>query len=152
MSFALAHTEPVLPSELEIQLAQASSRTLAKLQNKDKNLQLRVSDENTEITLPAYAVRLLIDILTNLSEGSAVTIIPIHAELTTQQAADLLNVSRKFFIDELLEKQQIPFRKVGSHRRILFQHLMEYKQANEAKRLEAIDQLVELDQSLGLYE
>jgi excisionase family DNA binding protein len=115
-------------------------------------LQLRVSDENTEITLPAYAVRLLIDILTNLSEGSAVTIIPIHAELTTQQAADLLNVSRKFFIDELLEKQQIPFRKVGSHRRILFQHLMEYKQANEAKRLEAIDQLVELDQSLGLYE
>ena len=148
---ALSYSEPVLPSEQDARIAQASSQTLASLLGQGDVLQLTVAGQNIEIKLPASAVRLLVNILTNMSEGNAITLIPIHAELTTQQAADLLNVSRKFLVDELLEKHQIPFRKVGSHRRILFKHLAEYKQSNEAKRLEVIDRIVELDQSLGLY-
>jgi excisionase family DNA binding protein len=148
---AFSGSEPILPSEQEIQLAQESSRTLAAFTSGGNALRLNISNGDVEITLPPSAVRLLVDILTNMAEGNAVTLIPIHTELTTQQAAELLNVSRKFLIDELLEKGIVPFRKVGTHRRILFKHLMDYKQEHQAKRVAAIDKMVQLDQSLGLY-
>lgn len=148
----LSHTDLAFPSDEEVQLAQVSSRTLATFLSTGGNLRLHVADQpHREIVLPASVLRLLVDLLTSMAEGNAVTLVPIHAELTTQQAADLLNVSRKFLIDELLETNKIPFRKVGSHRRILFQHLMEYKRENDAKRLEAIDEMVAHDQLLGLY-
>jgi excisionase family DNA binding protein len=72
-------------------------------------------------------------------------------ELTTQQASEILNVSRKYLIDELLEGGVIPFRKVGAHRRILFKDLMAYKQESSFQRKEALDQLTELSQEIGLY-
>jgi excisionase family DNA binding protein len=100
--------------------------------------------------LPASAVRLLVDILTNMSEGNAITLIPVHAELTTQQAADMLNVYRKFLIDELLEKGVIPCRKVGTHRRIPLEALTHYQQENKAKRRQVLSELAALDQELGL--
>lgn len=149
---AFSNPQPSLPSEQEVQLAQESSRTLAAFTGRGDVLCLNIPEQGVEITLPSSVVRLLVDILTNMSEGNAITLIPIHAELTTQQAADLLNVSRKFLIDELLDKGVVPFRKVGTHRRVPFKSLMEYKQDNQAKRLEAIDQMVTLDQSLGFYD
>jgi excisionase family DNA binding protein len=147
---AFSHHPPVLPTEQDIRLAQESSRTLASLLDKNEMLHLQTANRDVELILPASAVRLLLDILTNMSAGNAITLIPIHAELTTQQAADLLNVSRQFLIDDLLEKGQIPFRKVGTHRRILFRDLMEYKQAHEAKRRVTLAELAAHDQSLGL--
>ncbi len=143
----------VTPSPADTKLAQESSRKLAKLLGaKKKRLSLRIqSDDGPEetVAVPLSAFRLLTDILTEMAQGNAVTLIPVHAELTTQQAADLLNVSRPFLIDQL-EKGEIPHRKVGSHRRILFEDLMAYKQRTDAARLKALEELSALDQELGM--
>ena len=79
--------------------------------------------------------------LANEAEGRPVEIVPVQKELTTQQAADLLNVSRPFVV-ELLEKGEIPHRKVGTHRRVLFRDLMAFRQRSEAKRNRVLDELV----------
>ena len=76
-------------------------------------------------------------------------LIPMHVEVTTQQAADLLNVSRPY-LESLLESGAIPYGEVGSRRRVLFEHLMAYKKAEDAKRLEALNELTCQAQELGL--
>jgi excisionase family DNA binding protein len=142
-----ALNEPIIPSVSEVGLAKASSRRLAPFLN--KNLKVRIAETDEQIELPAGAVRLLVDLLSAMAEGNAVTLIPIHAELTTQQAADLLNVSRPFLIREL-ESGVIPFRKVGTHRRVLFSDLMEYKHEIDKKRHEVLDELAEQAQELDM--
>ena len=143
--------EPVLPSENEAMLALESSRTLARFLD-DENLDLEIIEDGNraDLKLPPSAVRLLLDILTQMSEGNAVTLIPYHAELTTQQCADLLNVSRKHFVDEVLGKGLIPFRKVGTHRRVRFDDLMAYKKQDDAARQKALDELTALSEELDL--
>jgi len=140
------------PTPADRILAEESSRKLTKLLGgKKKGLQLRIqrdSEPEETVEVPLSAFRLLTDILTEMARGNAVTLIPVHAELTTQEAADLLNVSRPYLID-LIEKGQLPCRKVGTHRRILFQDLMAYKQKNDAARLKALEELSALDQELG---
>ena len=143
----------VAPTDADAQLAQETSRSLARFLTNGKKsaVQLRVeSDNQTEdVAIPTAAFRLLGDILTQMAMGNAVTLIPVHAELTTQQAADLLNVSRPFLVEQL-EKGVIPYRKVGTHRRILLRDLMDYKQTMDRNRLQALDELAALDQEMGL--
>jgi excisionase family DNA binding protein len=143
----LTMNEPVSPSVEDVRLAKASSRRLAPFL--DGNLNVRIAETDECIELPAVAVRLLVDLLSAMAEGNAVTLIPIHAELTTQQAADLLNVSRPFLIQQL-EEGVIPFRRVGTHRRVMFSDLMRYKHEIDGKRNEALDELATQAQELGM--
>jgi excisionase family DNA binding protein len=135
-------------------LAQESSRALAKLlaesEEKGRQFRLQAGDRPEEaVTIPLPAIRLLAGALSEMAKGNAVAVVPVHAELTTQQAADLLNVSRPYLID-LLEKGAIPFRKVGMHRRVLFHDLMAYKQKNEEARLKALEELAAQAQELNM--
>lgn len=102
------------------------------------------------LVIPRPTVVMLAQVLSLLESGHGVQIIPKDAELTTQQAADVLNVSRPYIIG-LLESGQIPFRKVGRHRRITFEALMEYKRQDDLKRRAAANELADLSQELGLY-
>lgn len=147
--------ETVTPSEADAQLALASSRQLAKIlsgKRQQPSLRFRVEpdgDPEEVIAIPVSAFELLSHILTEMGKGNAVTLIPVHAELTTQQAADILNVSRPFLIEQL-EQGKIPFRKVGTHRRILFQDLMAYKRRTDESRLKALEELAAQAQDLKM--
>jgi len=135
---ALAIYEAVTPSEEDARVARESGRKLGPLAQGALKVHVEGSDE--AIDLPAVAVRMLVDLLTEMAAGNAVTLIPIHAELTTQQAADLLGVSRPFVIAKI-EADEIPCHKVGTHRRIRFLDLMAYKQRTDAERQKALDDL-----------
>jgi excisionase family DNA binding protein len=103
------------------------------------------------LVLPRDVVTMLAYMLAQLAEGRGVTAMPSHAELTTRQAADLLNVSRPYLIG-LLEAGSIPYRLVGRHRRIRFEDLMAYKQRTDTESRKAADDLIALSEELGLYE
>jgi excisionase family DNA binding protein len=139
--------EPIVPSIDDSRIAKQSSETLSRYLS--HNLSVRVGTTNDEIELPERAVRLLVDILANMAEGNAVTLIPVHAELTTKQAADVLGVSRPFLI-RLLEEGAIPYRKVGTHRRIYFEDVRAYKERVAEDREIALNRLVEEAQSLDM--
>jgi excisionase family DNA binding protein len=100
--------------------------------------------------LPAGAVRLLLDLLTQMAKGNAVTLLPMHAELTTQQAADILNVSRPYFV-KLLDTGVVGHRKVGTHRRVLLRDVIAYKREVDTNRAQALEELTRQaeDQSMG---
>lgn len=139
--------EPMVPSEQDAQLATESSRILA-ARSSQEALSVQLEDGQT-LTLPYAATRLLRYLLTEMAEGNAVTLIPIHAEMTTQEAADYLNVSRPHLIG-LLESDAIPYRKVGTHRRVKFSDVKRYKDDIDKKRLQVLDELTRQAQELDM--
>ena len=131
------------PSEREAIIARTSKQLLSRYAREDQSLTVQVMDADHEepIELPAGAVTLLLDSLGAMASGQGVTLIPEDAELTTVQAADILHVSRPFLI-KLLEEGQIPYRRVGKHRRIRMEDVMNYKRAIDQQREAVLDQLV----------
>jgi len=107
------------------------------------------ADDGSELVVPRGALELLARILAHMAAGQGVSVVPAHAELTTQQAADLLNVSRPFLIG-LLEAGEIEYRKVGAHRRVTMSSLMDYMRRDDERRRETADELTALSQELGL--
>src|SRR5699024_344768 len=114
-----------MPSAQEVEQARASSRTLSKYTDVERvQLTLRGSNgETDEMVLSGAILQLLLDVLAEMSKGNAVSLIPHHQEVSTQEAANLLNVSRPFLVG-LLEQGDIPFRKVGTHRRVLLTDIL----------------------------
>lgn len=148
-AIAVPSVPPDLPTEQEARLAGQSSRLLAACIGHGDAARLRVIDGNQEIEVPVTALRMLVDILAQMAKGNAVSIVPVHAEFTTQEAADFLNVSRPYLI-RLLEGGELPFRKVGTHRRVMFRDLMRFRAASQARRKDALDELTREAQELGL--
>ena len=139
---ALAHCHPP-PNAQEAVLARSSGQGLSRLLRKNQPLTLKETDADQEQTteLPPGAVLLLMDILEAMAAGRGITLIPENAELTTVQAADVLNVSRPFLI-KLLEEKALPCRKVGAHGRVRMEDVMAYKARIDADREAVLDQLV----------
>ncbi len=140
-----------LPSQTEAVVAKETRRALASRLRKDRPAQVRiVGDPSREtMTLPAPAVRLLLRGLEELALGNAVTLIPVRAELTTQEAADMLDISRPSLI-QLLDERKIEYRRVGTHRRVRFDSLMKHKREADAARRAALAELAAYDQELGI--
>jgi excisionase family DNA binding protein len=103
------------------------------------------------VPIPSSLRRVLIAAARQLADGNGVSIMPVTAEVTTQQAADLLNVSRPFVIG-LLDKGEIPFHRVGTHRRIRLKDLLAYRRRRDSSRHAVIDRLATEAQELGIYE
>jgi excisionase family DNA binding protein len=141
-----------LPTSQEIELAKESSRTLAKYANQER-VTLKITGEDgqsEDIILPGHIMAMLLKISTEMSQGKAISLIPINAELTTQEAANMMNVSRPYLV-KLLEQKTIPFHKVGTHRRIYLKDLLAYMEENDEARSQTLDELAALSQELGLY-
>jgi excisionase family DNA binding protein len=141
-------TPPSTPEESK--LARESSRLLAACIGHGPTARLRVIDDNSEIEVPVAALRMLVDILNNMAAGNAVSLVPIHAELTTQQTADFLNVSRPYVVG-LLERGELAHHMVGTHRRVYFRDLMTYKNAQLAESKARLTELAREAQEQGFY-
>jgi excisionase family DNA binding protein len=141
--------EVITPTKADAALAEESGRKLAAHLDHGDELRLEVKGTNEELKLPPSALRLLVRVLGELGQGHAITLTPVRAELTTQQAAELLNVSRPHLV-KLLDEGAIPRRKVGSHRRVLLEDLLAYKKDFLAKRQAALEELAALGQELDM--
>ena len=140
-----------LPTSDEIDVAKQSSRTLSKYASVDR-VQMSISGSNGEsdqFVLPGHVMQILLDVLSEMSNGNAISLIPHNQEVSTQEAANILNVSRPFLV-KLLEGGDIPFHKVGSHRRVKLQDILSYKHRVDEQRNAALDELAELSQSEGM--
>ncbi len=143
---------PNLPTEQEIALAKEGSRELSMVMTTPEETQeitVCMGHSEQRVHLPASAIQMLMDILVNISQGNAVQVVPVHAELTTQQAADILMVSRPYLV-KLLDEKKIEHRKVGSHRRIRYNDLLKFKEQEERARNAVLDQLAAEAQELDM--
>lgn len=110
-----------------------------------------IGDGGKRVRLPASVYTLLRQVVHELARGHAVRVLPLQRELTTQQAADLLNVSRPFLV-RLLETGEIPFHRVGTHRRVRVDDLMQYRRRRSETRRAALAEMAREAQEMGLYE
>jgi len=153
MTISASYSEKIgerLPSDKERDAANSLRKILAAHAQSQEESVLKVVDPSgtpTEIFITPALSELLMELLRHVGKGDAVTLVPVHQKLTTQQAADILNVSRPYLIG-LLEKGEIPFDLVGRHRRILANKLFEYKSSRDRERAKALEELAQIDSEL----
>ena len=143
-----------LPAQGEIEAAVRGQRELAaylSTKMETQKISIQDADNNTrQIELPTSSLTLLMSILGELAVGNAVQVVPVHAELTTQEAANILNVSRPHMV-KLLEDGKLHFHKTGRHRRVLFADLIRYKDQRDSESHKAMQTLADHSQELGFY-
>ena len=144
---------PTIPTDQDAVLAREASRILDAKSASEGALRVRLIETGDEppatLELPAAAVRLLKDLLREMAAGHAVTLVPIESEITTQQAADLLNVSRPYVVG-LIDQGKLPARMVGPQRRVMLADVLAYKVESKTKARAALREMVAIDQELGL--
>jgi len=145
--------DPTAAPEGEALIASAVSRALeSHAAGTRTGMRLQITEAGHEVTtldVPPSAAVLIRTLLREMAGGKAVAVVADDAEITTQQAADLLHVSRPFVVG-LVEKGDLPARNVGKQRRLMLKDVLVYKRDNEAKRREVLRELTTLDQELGL--
>lgn len=141
------YTHPILPSDQDALLAKTAQQTLEKNTSLNEVLHLHLG--NAVLDLPPPMTRLLMEALTEMAAGKAVSLVSLETEIATQQAADILNVSRSYVVN-LIEKGILPVRNVGTHRRLVLGDVLSYKEDNRTKRLAVLNELTAYDQELGL--
>lgn len=141
--------ETFVPSENDIEKAKSFSRLLAREIAPESRVTIQREDDGEAIEIPRPVFNVLMKVLSVMSEGKPFTLIPMHEELTTQQAADVLNVSRPY-LNKVLDLGEIPHRKVGRNRRVKFSDLLEYKRQQEIRSKSALQELADQAQELDL--
>lgn len=144
---AVDKREPLYAPDQEAQSLKELDEILAKKEGVAK----LVAPNGEERELPHSVYEVLRNIVHDMAQGVAVTIMPVHSQLTTQQAAEVLGVSRPHLIT-LLEKEEIPFHKIGTHRRIRLDDLLVYKYRRDSKRREILNKIKADSEELGLYD
>jgi excisionase family DNA binding protein len=139
-------TDSSLITEAEVD----AIKQLEDILNENSPLKL-VAGNNEEMTIPDSVCCVLRQVVQAMASGKNVSIVTYNPEITTQQAADLLNVSRPYLI-KLLEQGELPYILVGTHRRVKFEDLIKYKQQRDTKRRELLQELIEISEEAGLYD
>jgi len=145
----MTRREPAFVNESEAQEALSASKKLGKKLRRSRRGRLVLEGAREQVVVPAPAVRLLVEILGEMARGNGVRVIPVQAELTTQQAAEVLGVSRPYLV-KLLDEKRIPHRKVGNRRKVRVSDLMTFKKQDDAERDRAAAELTAEGQKLGL--
>lgn len=152
---SISALEPVHPDRDDMAAADAALSRVKSYLNTHPGgpgmVRVMVEEGDGALLLPRAAVELFAQILAFMAAGHGVSVVPADAELTTQQAADLLNVSRPYLIG-LLDAEEIEYRKVGKHRRVKAASLLEYMRSDDQRRRAAADELSALTQEMGLAE
>ena len=149
-SMARTDTDPTVPYDQDARLARDASRALEQHRaNESLRVQAGEGGQKVTVDLPPAASKLIFQLLEEMGKGHAVTLLPTDTEITTQQAADLLDVSRPFLVG-MIDKGELPARMVGNQRRLPLAEVLAYKATNRAKRLEALREMSAHDQELGL--
>ncbi len=146
------YVDPIIPSEQDAELAKKAQLTLESGDASGKATRVQIyadGPEPTTVDLPSVVAKLLMDALKETAAGKAVSLVAVEAEITTQQAASLLNISRPHLIG-LIDKGLLLARLVGNQRRLPLRDVLEYKSANRAKRHKILDEMAAIDQELGL--
>jgi excisionase family DNA binding protein len=141
------------PNKHERKLAQESYNSLISSieQLKSDQVEIEIEESGEKIILPLKALNLLGEILKAMSQGKPISIVPLATEVTTQSAAEILGCSRPYLV-KLLEEGKIEYTKVGKHRRIKYEDVIDYKKKMKEEQKKRLIEIIHADEDLGLYD
>lgn len=141
------------PSKQERKLAQESYSSLISAieQLKTDEVEIEIEETSDKLVLPVKALNLLGDILNAMSQGKPISIVPLATEVTTQSAAEILGCSRPYLV-KLLEEGKIEYTKIGKHRRIKYEDVIDYKKKMKEEQKNHLIEMMNKDEELGLYD
>ena len=148
----MPHRDPTIPSDQDAALISAASRALEQHYTTGESLHLLLDNaagDVAKLELPPAVAQLLLQLLKELGNGRAVSIVSTKTEITEQQAADLLNVSQSYLLG-MIENGDLPAHRGGDQLRLQLADVIAYRTVNRVRRLEALREMTEIDQELGL--